>query len=304
MSLKRIVGALGGASHKLVAGAPVTLVESKPPEPTAPVDPDALYAEFWEHLQSTPAADWDLEGFYKRARNGQPVTEHPSVAIIIPGYRELEAEAKPGRMARNAVREDLAKHGIESRIGMIEGDSLVCRMRQRACHLFLCSPATHMLFLDADIEPLDPDCVRKMLATGHDVIAGACPFKDMSGRTVHNRFPEDDGKPPEFDEHGCVEVQDAGTGCMLLSRRALIALQKAHPERLHLSVSKSNDRGAPLWALFNAEVRDGIYHSEDYTFCALWQGLGGQVFVYPDARFRHWGTYGYDATFKGQYGLG
>ncbi len=301
MSLRRVMDAIGGS---LVKGAPVTLVESKPAEETSPVaaSGDQLYAEFWEHLHTVKPKDWELESFYTRSRGG-PVTASPSVAIVVPGYRELDAEARPGRAARAAVREDMARHGIESRVANIEGDSLVCRMRQRACHLFLCSPATHMLFLDADIEARDPDCIRQMLATGHDVIAGACPFKDRSGRTVHNRFPEDDGKPVEFDEHGCVEVQDAGTGCMLISRRALITMQKAHPELLHMSMSHANDRGAPLWALFDTRVVDGIYCSEDYFFCHLWQQLGGSVYVYPKARFRHWGIYGYDATFEGQYGI-
>jgi len=116
-------------------------------------------------------------------------------------------------------------------------------------------------------------------------------------------FPEDENKPLERDEHGCVEVQDAGTGFLLVSRRALIALQQAHPERLHLSISRSDDRGAPLWALFNAEVRDGIYQSEDYCFCSLWQDLGGKVYVWPKAVFRHWGEIGYEGSFMRQYAL-
>ncbi len=305
MSLKRIKEVFGGVGHKLVAGAPVLVEPAPKQEPQIAPKPegDSLYADFWEHLHKVEPKDWDLESFYARARGGRPVTSKPSIAIVVPGYRELDAEARPGRVARNAVRQDLADHGYETRTANIEGDSLVCRMRQRAVHLFLCSPATHMLFLDADIEPRDHDCIRKMLETGHDVIAGACPFKDMTGRTVHNRFPDDDGKPLEYDEHGCVEVQDAGTGCMLISRKALIAMQKAHPERLHMSMSNANDRGAPLWSLFDTQVIDGIYCSEDYLFCHLWQNLGGSVYVYPKARFRHYGIYGYDATFEAQYGL-
>jgi hypothetical protein len=303
MSLKRVLQSIGGS---LVKGAPVKLVTSEQKEPSPEQkesSADELYAAFWEHLANVEPKAWDLEGFYQRIRNGQPVSEKPCVAVISPTYRETESIAKRGRISRNAVRTDLAEHGIASITGGIDGDSLVCRMRQRACHLFLSSPATHLLFWDADIVANDPGCVRKMLATGHDVIAGACPFKDMSGRTVHNLFPEHDGKPIVRDEHGCVEVQDAGTGFLLVSRKALIALQKAHPERMHMSVSRSNDRGAPLWALFDTAVVDGIYCSEDYYFSHLWQQLGGSVYVYSPATFQHWGEVGYEASFEKQYGL-
>lgn len=301
MSLKRIFDTLGGS---LVKGAPVKLVEEKMPSPEQKESSgDQLYADFWEHLGKVDPKDWDLESFYTRIRHGQPVSEKPCVALIIPTYRESEAIAKKGRMSRNAVREDLAAHGIASVVGSIDGDSLVCRMRQRACHLFLSSPATHLLFWDADLECLTPECVREMLSTGHDVIAAACPFKDTSGRTVHNLFPEDEHKPIELDEHGCVEVQDAGTGFMMISRTALIAMQKAHPELLHMSVSRSDDRGAPLWALFDTGVVDGIYQSEDYKFCHYWQAMDGSVFVWPKAVFRHWGEWGFSASFCEQYGI-
>jgi hypothetical protein len=291
MSLKRIKELFGSVGSELVHGAPVTLETKADAQAPAEQTGDEIYADWWAHLGSVEPKDWDLEGFYQRCRRGQPVHPTPLIAIITPTYRETESIAKKGRQSRNEVREALSKRGIPSMVGSIDGDSLVCRMRQRACHLFLSSAATHLLFWDADLECMTPDCVADMIATGHDVIAAACPFKDMSGRTVHNLFPDDEGKPPERDEHGCVEVQDAGTGFLLIARDALIRLQKAHPELLHISVSRSNDRGAPLWALFDTAVIDGVYASEDYHFCHLWQQLDGKVYVWPSAVFRHWGEW-------------
>jgi hypothetical protein len=304
MSLKRIKEVFGSVGASLVDGAPVKLDTKDEDAAPAPAPPDGAspWAEFWEVLGQTPPEEWDLEALYTKARGGQPVSSTPTVAIIVPTYRESEAVAKRGRLSRNAVRRDLAEHGINSVVGGIDGDSLVCRMRQRACHMMLASQATHLLFWDCDIEAKDPDCVRHMLATGHDVIAGACPFKDMSGRTVHNLYGEDNNKPT-FDDKGCVEVQDAGTGFLLVSRKALLTLQQKHPELLHISTSRGDDRGAPLWALFDTAVVGGIYQSEDYYFCHLWQEAGGRAYVYPKARFVHWGEYGYNATFEEQYGL-
>ncbi len=253
----------------------------------------------WAMLREKPPAEWDLAAMYDAAR-GAPVSPVPMPAFIVPSYRESESIAQVCRVSRNLVRADLGAHGIASAVMPIAGDSLICRMRQRAMHMFLLSPGTHMLFADADIECLTPDCVRMMLATGHDVIAGACPFKDSSGRTVHNLW---DDEPVVLDEHQCAEVRDAGTGFLLISRRALLALMQAHPELLHWSMSTDRDRGAPLWALFDTGVVDGVYQSEDYLFCHYWQSHGGAVYVYAPARFRHWGEYGYEASFLKQHGL-
>ena len=258
----------------------------------------------WKTLRSPPP--WDLEAMYQE-RRGAPVSKIPLVCIAVPTYRETERVAKAARVSRNAVREDLARHGIDSFVLHLDGDSLICRMRQRACHMFLSSSATHLLFWDGDIECMTPDCIRKMVETRHDVVAGAVPFKDNTGRTVHNLWPEDyermrAGERFALDQ-GCIEVRDAGTGVMLISRRALIELQKAHPELLHWSVGAGADHGAPLWALFDTGVVDGVYQSEDFMFCHRWQQLGQRVYVYIPGRFRHWGETGFEGSFTEQYGL-
>ena len=43
--------------------------------------------------------------------------------------------------------------------------------------------------------------------------------------------------------------------------------------------------------------------SEDYLMCHLWQLLGGKVYVYIEAEFRHWGMHGFEGSIKAQYGL-
>jgi hypothetical protein len=102
--------------------------------------------------------------------------------------------------------------------------------------------------------------------------------------------------------HGCLEVQDAGTGFQLVSRKAIVAMMQAHPELLHWSRSAS-DLGEPLWALYDTGVVDGVYESEDFMFCRYWQKLGGKVYVYVPATFRHYGTHGFEASLLEQLGL-
>lgn len=275
------------STYEMFKGEPMTV-------PTPP-----LVETRWDMLKGPPE-EWDLAKMYDEARGG-PVHPTPFVVLAVPSYRETERIAQVCRQSRNAVRTDLANHGIPSAVWPIVGDSLICRMRQRACHAFLMSQATHMLFCDADIECITPECVRGMLEAKKDVVAGACPFKNPSGRTVANLWPQDEGRP-EVDETGCVDVQDAGTGWMLISRGALYALMMAHPELLHWG---KDDRGRPepLFALFDTGVVNGVYQSEDFMFCHHWQTHGGSVYVYVPGRFRHWGEHGYEGTFAKQYGL-
>ena len=244
---------------------------------------------------------WDLEAMYTAHRGG-PVSATPHVMIAVPVYGEPAAIVQKTDPSREHVIEDLLAHGIEASLLKTPGDSLVQRMRQRVCHAFMKTPATHLLWWDADVECLTPDCVRRMLATGHDVIAGAYPFKDTTGRVVCNIRQEDFDAGTLSVRGGCLEVNDAGTGFMLVSRKAHVTLMQKHPELLHFSVG-TEDRNEPLWALYDTAIHRGVLLSEDYQFCRLWQGAGGKVQVYVPARFKHWGFYGYEATLEGQYGL-
>lgn len=267
--------------------------------------PRTYRGNHWALVRELQPKNWNLEAMYSVARHGEPLQE-PSVLILSPTYRMPQEFVEKTRASVAQVREHLAKAGIPSDYVELRGDALICRVRQRGCNLFLQSDRTHLLWWDADIECLTPDCVKAMIETGHDVIAGAVPFKTSGGNVVCNIMPED-AKRIERRESlaltkGCLEVQDAGSGFMLVSRKALVALQYAHPELLHFSVSKS-DEGQPLWALFDTAIVDSVYRSEDYYFCHIWRQHGQGVYVYELARFRHWGSHGYEGSLRQQYGL-
>lgn len=244
-----------------------------------------------------------VDAMYQAARHGEPVSETPTVAICCPTYREAHELVRATTPSRKAVVNDLLEHGYGVSQIKISGDSLPQRMRQRAMSEFLKSEATHLLFWDADVECLDPTVVRTMLESGHDVVCGAYPFKEMgSGRVVlnlwerdHKRFAEGEPIPTWLD------VQHAGTGFMLVSRKAILRLIEMHPELLHLSQSTDASRFEPLWALFDTAVVDMAYLSEDYYFCHLWHEAGGSVVVYTPAKFRHYGVYGYEGGLDQQF---
>ncbi len=258
----------------------------------------------WAMLRG-PHEAWDVDAMYATNR-GAPVSPTPMVHVIVPSYRESVDIQHRTEKSRVAIQEDLAAHGISVVRSAIHGDSLVARMRQRGVNQFLKGPATHLLWCDLDIEALDPSCVRKMIETGYDVVAGACPFKNASRQVVCNLLPgaaEAIAEAGRLDApKGCIEVRDAGTGFMLVSRRAIVQMMQAHPELLHWSGGR-DDKGEPLWALYDTGVVDGVYQSEDYMFCHLWRQLGGKAYVYLSATFRHYGTHGFEGSLMEQLGL-
>lgn len=239
-----------------------------------------------------------LDRMYEVHRAG-PVDAEPHVYIATPAYTPPVLAYYP---SRRRVQEDLRDHGIRSSALLTPGDSLVTRARARIVGAFLRSSATHLLWWDADIEALDPTCVRAMLATGHDVIGGACPFRREGGAVVGNLSPEQLASARWEVRDGAIEAQDVGTGFQLVSRRALYRLMAAHPELRYTSRGQ-DDLGHPLWALYDCAIVDDNYLSEDYMFCRRWQELGGKVYIHVPSTYRHWGTHGYGGSFVEQYGL-
>lgn len=255
---------------------------------------------------------WDLDAMY-HAYCPVPESGAPRVTIVVPVYRESEEIMRLTRPSREAVMQDLEAHGIESVMLVPPGDSHVDRMRQRATHHALKHGATHILWWDADIECLDPTTVRKFIVSGHDIVAGACPFKDDTGRVVCNLLPSTieaikRGEGFSTLPGGFVEVLHAGSGFMMMSRKATLALMQAHPERAHLSRSPG-DFMEPLFAIWDGEVEpnkplmERMFLSEDWNLSRLWQELGGKVYVHAPSRFKHYGTYGFEGSFEEGFGL-
>ncbi len=255
----------------------------------------------WDMVYKLRPSAWNIERMYEAYRDG-PVSTEPHIMIVTPVYGEPGAILARTDPSRERVIADLTDHGVSCSMLKTPGDSLVQRMRQRVQHAFLKSSATHLLWWDADIECLDPQCVRAMLATGHDIVAGAYPFKDETGRVVCNLWPKVVESGELAITRGCLEVQDAATGFMLVTRRVHTELMKAHPELLHASRG-TEDWLEPLFATYDTSIVGGVYLSEDYQFCRLWQDHGGKVHVYVPAKFRHWGYHGFQGSLEEQYGL-
>ncbi|AQS84827.1 MAG: hypothetical protein ABF876_11945 [Acetobacter aceti] len=217
-------------------------------------------------------------------------------------------------------------HGIELTLSLVGNDALVTRSRNTLLHQFYAqSDASHILFVDSDIG-FAPDAVPRLVAAGKDLVAGLYPLKDRYWDTFTDVLIKRDepaetaslryvGESTSLHEHqpgegpyaGLVKAGYAGTGFMLISRRAVQRMIEAYPEtrykRIDAPVAQDNSASVETdaYALFDCMVdpETGTYLSEDFTFCRRWRALGGEVWLDPGLELSHTGA----STFVGDPSL-
>lgn len=200
--------------------------------------------------------------------------------------------------------------GLAISLELLGGDSLITRSRNTLVSKFLDKPGTtHLLFVDADIG-FDPQQVGRMLMFDVDVVAGMYPLKlhDWSpaaltrareGEAVETAPLRYVGVPCEGDSFrqrdGFVTGLFAGTGFMLIKRRALEAMASAYPETRYTAThaDATPSGSANQYALFDSmiESETGHYLSEDYTFCRRWRDIGGEIWLDTQGTLLHIGPY-------------
>jgi hypothetical protein len=218
-------------------------------------------------------------------------------------------------LSLQALRDLCAKRGIDMMNWYSPSESLITRGRNTYVHEFLKSGFTHCLSVDSDIV-FHPDAVMAMIETGHDVVCGAYPRKEIdwenvraaalrgeehlerfAGSFVLNTLGPDQGVT--HDDKGfahleavnrCVPILDAATGFLLCKRQVFIDMMNAYPETCYLSDS-AKTRFEPMHALFDAQVYEDRYLSEDYLFSRRWQKMGNKVWLYLDAQLGHIGRH-------------
>ena len=217
------------------------------------------------------------------------------------------------------------KYDIPFTISTLANESLVTRGRNTLTSFFMeNSAATHLFFIDADIE-FNPEDLLRMVAYDKPVIVGAYPKKAVNWDSIITAARSDESETADtieghssnyvvnFDflknEKGertpqvqivdnLVKLKDAGTGFMCIKKEVIQKLFDAHPEMKYVNDINVDNKFEPfMYSLFDTMIdpESRRYLSEDYTFCRLWQNLGGEVYLDPRTALNHVGHY----TFRG-----
>jgi hypothetical protein len=219
----------------------------------------------------------------------------------------------PYMLSMLALKDVLNRDKTPFRLLTPANDSLITRVRNAVVAEFLRDDrATHLLFIDADIE-FQPAMVPRLLGSGLDVVCGVYPVKGLNlGRVM----AQPAGTPPQvaeaasldyavkvkpgcrMDAQGFLEVEYAATGFMMIRRDVFARLMDAYPD-LHYRYSCTNEAPADTYAFFDTSIdpvtRD--YLPEDYAFCKRWRDIGGKVHVSVPGKFAHHGGRAYVGEF-------
>ena len=217
------------------------------------------------------------------------------------------------------------KYDIKYTISTLANESLITRGRNTLTSFFMeNSEATHLFFIDADIE-FNPEDILRMIAYDKPIVVGAYPKKAINWGSIMEATRNDPNETPDtieghssnyvvnfdfvLDKEGnrtpqvqivdnLVKLKDAGTGFMCIQKEVIQQMFDWYPETKYVNDINVDQKFEPfMYALFDCIIdpESRRYLSEDYTFCRRWQDKGGDVFLDPRTALNHVGHY----TFRG-----
>ena len=218
------------------------------------------------------------------------------------------------------VVHDAAARGLNVQVMMQRGESLITRARNNCVAEFMANPDwTHLFWIDSDIG-FSAQAFYRLLLADRDVAAGVYPLKrerwpseglpqGMTQQafeqhytlyTVNTNPNQSDGSLHlKADAHGFIAVDEAPTGFMVIKRSVFEKMMAAYPELQYVSDSEHTANRGFHYRFFDCMVdpESKRYLSEDYTFCRLWQQIGGQVYIDAQSNLTHQGAKIYRGSF-------
>jgi len=205
---------------------------------------------------------------------------------------------------------------INIEVSFIGYESLIPRARNTFVARFLSNPSnTHLLFIDGDLvwEPTD---ILKLLQSDKDVIGGIYPQKQYIWDRLHkiktkNELPKLLNYNINYIKNkyevidSLIQVKDIATGFMMIKRHVLLKLinhykNKQYKDNIHCCHVQEQQY---LYALFDCNVIDGYYLSEDYYFCYLWRKIGGEIYANFSINLTHIGSEKFEGNLCQKYQL-
>jgi hypothetical protein len=207
----------------------------------------------------------------------------PGILFATPMYGGMCHERFFQSSLRTAI--SLTAAGLDFDWLTERNESLVHRARMEMTATFLRGDATHLFWIDGDIE-FEPEHVAALWNMQVDI---ACGVYAMKKRDAQWYAAWKDGELVKdldrFD--GPTEVDYAGTGFLLIRREVI--------EKLAAAAPSWEGANGPVPALFMTPIHNGALESEDYHFCRIAREAGYRIMMDPGVRLKHWGQYPYGA---------
>lgn len=216
------------------------------------------------------------------------------------------------------LQEDCVWEGLSLSVLFNGNDPLISRARQDLVAKFMeMEGATHLLFIDADIE-FKPEQVFRLLRFDSDVAAAVYPLKRLDWARVKTLVLSGEDNPktaclryvvemekPAMLKDGFGRARYAGTGFMMIRRSALEALESRYPElRYHVPGRQGEEpKGPERWAFFDCLLNrdEKIFLSEDFSFCRRWTDIGGEIWVDLRSQLNHLGFFTFEGNLQSEW---
>jgi hypothetical protein len=207
---------------------------------------------------------------------------------------------------------------------MFIGATLVAHARNAFATMVLEDPSfTHLLFVDSDMG-FGADAVRRMVECSKDFVGCIAPRRSIDLDRMHSISRQVDdplrarmiaqdyaapalvprdlggGKMGVVVEDGLAQAHQVGMGLTLLKRSVLERMRDAYPDLeapANWRYKAMGVRDRVFQVFESTQNPDGIYLSEDFSFCERWRRIGGEIWVYVDEVITHVGR----KAFQGRY---
>jgi hypothetical protein len=177
------------------------------------------------------------------------------------------------------------QNNLDFQIDTLSNESNVNRARNSCAAKFLAGDATHLMFVDADIQFNATDIV-KLVAHDKDIVGGIYPQKTLPPKMVVNTL---DNARTEGD---LIEVGTLGTGFMLVKRTVFEQMIQAGAQKYTDAIGLSSIENDNQYDFFNCTIdSNGRYLTEDWSFCRKWRELGGAIWADTTVALAHVGYY-------------
>lgn len=180
-----------------------------------------------------------------------------------------------------AMTHMLRTHNAQFSLLTVPNEALVMRSRNHLVWQFMQTDCTHLFFADSDMG-WKAGTILRLLSHGKDIVAGIGRRKQEGPPSYCANLVE----PVHVDkETGLIKAIHVGGACLLLSRACIVKMLAAYDQLKYLDVQANRYETA----LFDTEIRDGKFWSEDYTFCRRARDIGFDVWIDPEIYLEHVG---------------
>lgn len=195
----------------------------------------------------------------------------------------------------NAAGRLLKERGYTPNKGAVFGDPYIQKARNTLVKQFLASSNDTFFFIADDIE-FQPKDVLKVIKTPGDVVAGVYRTKQNEPHYPVGIIGGIDGVPLTRSD-GCIRATRVQTGFLKINRCVFERIILNYPGLAYYGVRD----GKPVniaHDFFPQGVYKHTWIGEDYAFCDLWTGIGGEIWIVPDMDLTHYeGKIGYRGNY-------